>query len=177
MPTSRSGGSVPGLSKSNTRPLRVKSKRVPLLQQVEERACLVGSRFHHEPVANAALEVELEERRELAGLQETIRPVRRGPVRVEVLLQDPLALIELLGDALLQLVVAAQAEVLRIALHLDEVAGDRSSATSRSKRARSVLRNVTSSPISSACLFAQCGRGRGARRAARRSGSAVHPGS
>ena len=49
-------------------------------------------------------------------------------MRVEVALNDALALVELFGDALFELAVPAQAEVQGIALHFDQVAGDRPQA-------------------------------------------------
>jgi hypothetical protein len=88
-----------------------------LLEQVEEGARFLCGRLDHEPVSNAALEVKLEQRCQLPRLQGPIGSVRGSPLRIEVLLEDSLALVELLGDALLHLAETAQPEALGVALH------------------------------------------------------------
>ena len=98
---------------------------IAVFQEIEERPGLLSDHGLHQAVPKTSIEIELEKGGELACLEQAVRAIGRRAPRVEVHPEDALALVQLLDHALLELAVAAQAEVLGIALHLDQVAGHR----------------------------------------------------
>ena len=100
-------------------------ERVALFQEIQEGPGFRSRGRLHQAIAQPALQIELEQNAQLARLEQPVRAVGGDTPRVEVHLNHALALVELLDHLLLQMVVAAQAELLGVALHLDQVAGDR----------------------------------------------------
>ena len=100
-------------------------ERVAIFQEIEERPGLLSDHGLHQAVPKTSIEIEIEKGGKLACLEQAVRAIGRRAPRVEVHPEDALALVQLLDHALLELAVAAQAEVLGIALHLDQVAGHR----------------------------------------------------
>ena len=98
---------------------------VTVFQEIEERPGLLTGLVFHQAIPEPPIQVELEKGGKLAGLEQTIRAIGCRVPGVEMAPEDPLALIELFGDALLELAVPAQAEVPGVALHFHQVAGDR----------------------------------------------------
>jgi hypothetical protein len=78
---------------------------VAVVERVNEVARLVGGLAADGSVALGALQVELEEQRELARLERAVRAVLGRALRIEVVREHLLALADLLGDARLERVV------------------------------------------------------------------------
>ena len=105
-----------------------------MVRQEEARFLCRGVRYH--AVALRAVEIELEQRDQLAALHEPIGAVDRRTGGVEVVRKHLLALCDLLGDARFELVECADVAPLVVALHFDQPARDDALGDVEDRRAR-----------------------------------------
>ena len=107
MPPSSSGGSLPRLFEVEDDGGARERQLVAVLDGSQEEARFLCRRVRHHAVALRAVEIELEQRDQLAALHEPIGAVDRRTGGVEVVRKHLLALCDLLGDARFELVESA----------------------------------------------------------------------
>ena len=99
-------------------------KLVAVFDRSQEEARFFRCGIGDDAIPPRTVEVELEQRDELAALHKPIGAVDQRPSRIKVVGEHLLALGDLFGDARLELVERPDVADLVVALHLDKPAGD-----------------------------------------------------
>ena len=100
-------------------------KRVALLNRFQQTSCFLCGSHIENAVTQGTLKIESKDLSQLPALEQPIRPVRLFQGRIKVALEDALALIDLGGNPLLQLVEGREVAHLRVTFHLNQVARNR----------------------------------------------------
>lgn len=113
-----------GLVEVEYQPAPRELEPIPVFKPVEKGPRLLPGVVLDQAIPESSFQVEIEQSGKFPRLEQPIRTIGSRSLRIEMPLNGAFALVDLLGDAFLELTVATETKALGTALHFDEIARD-----------------------------------------------------